>query len=350
MCDNVVWLGWDTNSKRPMIDDRQLIERLADGRFHSGEALAQLTGVSRTAVWKHLQSIGTRYDLRIHAVRGKGYRIACPIELLSLEAIEKEISHSRRQLVENIQILESVSSTSRHLSEKIDTFDGQSTVCFAEHQSAGRGRRGRSWVSPYGANVYLSLYWQFDLPMASLNGLSLVAGVAAAQAVARMGIPGVALKWPNDIHIEERKLGGILVEVFGQTAGPVSAIIGIGINVDMPADYGRDIDQEWIDIRRALSGRQPERNRLAGLLIDELIGALVLFTEKGWIAFESSWQERDLYRGREVEIHTSKGVERGTYTGVNSSGGLMLKQRGSVRVFHAGDVSLRSVGEGIDRL
>ncbi len=333
-----------------MIDDRQLIEHLADGNFHSGEVLAQLMGVSRAAVWKHLQSIGERYDLEIHGVRGKGYRIPRSIELLSLQAIEETIPHSRLALLESIEILESVSSTSRHLSEKLDKFGDRPIVCLAERQTAGRGRRGRNWVSPYGGNIYLSLYWQFDLPMAALNGLSLAVGVATARAVARLAIPGVVLKWPNDIHIDERKLGGILVEVFGQTAGPVSAIIGIGINVDMPGDSGRNIDQAWIDIRRASAGGRPVRNRLAGLLIDELVKALLLFTDEGWAAFEASWHERDAYRGREVEIHTAQGIEHGTYLGVDSNGGLMLRQGGSDRVFHAGDVSLRPISTTVNRV
>ena len=329
--------------------DRRLITRLADGRFHSGESLARVLGVSRTAIWKHVQSIATRFDLEIHAVRGRGYRLPYPIELLDAAEIECHVPPASRRDIVSIEVLDSVPSTNRYLAERLDLMGNEARVCIAEQQTEGRGRRGRSWISPFGANLYFSLHWQFDLPMANLNGLSLVAGVAVVQALERLGVEGMALKWPNDLHVGERKLGGILVEVFGQTAGPVSAVIGIGLNFDMPAASGQAIDQQWTDLKRIAPDLDGGRNRLAGLLIDELVQAVTRFTRAGWPAFQEAWRQRDGYLGRAVEIHTSGGMAHGTYLGVDDDGGLVLQQDGGRRVFHAGEVSLRATtvhGEG----
>lgn len=324
---------------------RALIELLADGRFHSGETLAQLLGVSRTAVWKQLQSLADTYQLEVQAVRGRGYRFARPIELLSASAVESAMDSRHRALLSDIEIFDSLTSTSGHLAAGVDGWGQQGRACLAEQQTLGRGRRGRSWVSPFGANLYLSLYWAFELPMAKLNGLSLAAGVAVARALERLGLAGVALKWPNDIYHEERKLGGILVEVFGQTSGPVFAIIGAGINVDMPRSAGQAIDQAWTDLRRAMPGADSLRNKLAGLVLDELIETALVFSREGWPAFQGLWQVFDAYEGREVEVHMPDGIVQGVYRGVDSEGGLVLEQDGRRRIFHAGDVSLRPGAE-----
>ena len=316
--------------------------RLADGRFHSGESLARVLGISRTAIWKHVRSIATRFDVEIHAVRGRGYRLPYPIELLDPAIIERYVPPTTRRSIAAIEVLDSVPSTNRYLSQRLDLVGDEARVCIAEQQTEGRGRRGRGWISPYGANLYFSLHWQFDLPMARLNGLSLVVGVAVVRALERLGVEGVALKWPNDLHVDERKLGGILVEVFGQTAGPVSAVIGIGLNFHMPAAPGQAIDQQWTDLKRIAPDLDGGRNRLAGLLIDELVQAVIRFTKAGWPAFQEAWRQRDGYRGRAVEVHTSAGMERGIYLGVDDDGGLVLQQGGGRRVFHAGEVSLRA--------
>ena len=322
-------------------DTRVIIEQLADGRFHSGEALARLLGVSRTAVWKHLQGIGERFQLEVHAVRGRGYRLARPVELLSVPAIEAGVAPPQRSTLAAVEVFDSLPSTSRFLAERIDKWGAQGRICLAEQQTAGRGRRGRHWVSPFGANLYLSLYWQFDLAMADLNGLSLAAGIAVVRALERLGLAGGCLKWPNDVHLGGRKLGGLLVEVFGPTSGPVSAVVGVGVNYDMPETAGHEIDQEWTDVRRCLGDAQVSRNRLAGLVVDELVKMVILFQREGWPAFQAIWNEYDAYVGRVVEIQTGQGRERGVYAGVDADGGLLLRQEGRTSVFHAGDVSLR---------
>ena len=325
-----------------VIEPRRILEQLADGRFHSGEALARSLGVSRTAVWKHLQSVGEQFELEIHAVRGRGYRLVRPLEMLSVSAIESELGATQRAALSAIELFDSLPSTNRYLAAGIDDWGAAGRACFAEYQTAGRGRRGRAWISPFGANLYCSLYWCFDRAMADLSGLSLAAGVAGARALERLGLEGVSLKWPNDIHVDERKLGGILVEVFGPTSGPVAAIIGFGLNVDMPDHAAREIDQPWTDLRKSMPRQTGLRNRAAGLLLDELVKTAGLFDSEGWRAFHSDWVQFDRYVGRDVEVQSSEGTKQGRYRGVDQDGGLLLEQGGRTSVIHAGDVTLRA--------
>ena len=322
---------------------RRLIARLADGRFHSGEDLAALLGVSRAAVWKRLRALAAQHDLEVQAVRGRGYRLARPLELLHLPDIEAHVDPDQRAQLAAIELFDDLPSTNRYLAEGAAAWGAGARVCLAERQSAGRGRRGRAWISPFAANLYLSLYWHFELPMAALNGLSLGAGVAAARALERAGLGGIGLKWPNDIHHDEKKLGGILVEVLGQPEGPVAAVIGIGLNVRMPESAGGLIDQAWTDLHAAFRGETAgARNRVAGLLIDELVIMVRMLAAGGWPDIHEAWKGLDPYVGREVVVHTPRGSECGRYLGVDLDGALLLASPTGARAFHAGEVSLRT--------
>ena len=339
--------GWVQRGKKMTEADRRLIEKLADGRFHSGQDLARLLGVSRAAVWKRLRALAGHLDLEVQAVRGRGYRLARPLELLHLPDIEVHIDPDQRARLAAIELFDDLPSTSRYLSEGASAWGTDARVCLAERQSEGRGRRGRAWISPFAANLYLSLYWHFELPMAALNGLSLGAGVAAARALERAGLGGVGLKWPNDIHHDEKKLGGILVEVLGQPEGPVAAVIGIGLNVHMPESAGGRIDQEWTDLNAALRGEiAGARNRLAGLLIDELVIMVQMLAAGGWPDLHAAWKGLDPYVGREVVVLTPTGSECGRYLGVDRDGALLLASPTGPRAFHAGEVSLRTASDG----
>mgnify|MGYP000706482320 CR=1 FL=1 len=216
-----------------------LVRQLADGRFHSGENLARLLGVSRTAVWKRIQKISRDTGLDIHAVRGKGYRLALPLELLDADRIAGHISSGSSVEVE-VEVHPSLPSTSSHLAERLGELP-DNTLCFAEHQTAGRGRRGRQWVSPYGSNLYFSIYRRFPLGMHELSGLSLAVGAVVAETLGHY-VDGISLKWPNDLLVDGLKLAGILVDVHGIAEGPVDTVIGIGLNLRMPRLSGDEID------------------------------------------------------------------------------------------------------------
>lgn len=314
-----------------------LIRQLADGRFQSGEEIARLLGVSRAAVWKRIRQVGESTGLTIHAVRGKGYRLADPLDLLDPEQISKGIREGSA-FTPGVEVHSSLASTNTHLGDRLEELDG-SVLCFAEHQTAGRGRRGREWVSPYGANLYFSLYHRFPLAMQELGGLSLAIGAAVADVLSR-SIPDIRLKWPNDVLLDDRKLAGILVDVHGAADGPVDTVIGVGLNIAMPEVQGEEIDQPWIDLRERLSAA-PSRNRLAIELSIAVLEAASSFRGVLPANYLESWRRFDAWRGQPVSLHRGNTVIEGIHAGIADDGSLCMHVDGEVCRFQSGEVSLR---------
>jgi BirA family biotin operon repressor/biotin-[acetyl-CoA-carboxylase] ligase len=238
---------------------RDLLAILSDGQFHSGEALGLMLGVSRMAVWKHMRAL-REGGIPVEVVRGQGYRLPACVELLDAKAILDGLDPGTREHLAGVDIFLEIDSTNTWLRQK--ALDGAPTgsVCVAEMQSAGRGRRNRRWVSPFAASLYLSLLWRSAAGAAELGGLSLAVGVAIVRSLRAFGIDTAGLKWPNDVLVDGAKLAGILIDVIGESTGPCSVIIGIGINVAMPEAAAAEIDQDWTDLWR--TGTFP--TRLAG--------------------------------------------------------------------------------------
>lgn len=259
------------------------------------------------------------------------------IELLDESAIRAELNSAAKQLAQ-LEILQTVDSTNRYLHDKKDLPSGYALL--SEQQTAGRGRLGRAWVSPFGRNIYLSLLWRFCAGSTSLTGLSLAVGVAVINALESYGLTNIGLKWPNDIVCSQRKLGGILVEVSGDAAGPCQVIIGVGLNVQMPQLTEMEINQPWIDVR-TISNQIPQRNRLAGLVLRELLLALPEFQQKGLAAFQKQWQQLDVFYGNTINIHTPQGILEGTARGIDELGNLRVEVDDQIRSFNSGEVSVR---------
>jgi BirA family biotin operon repressor/biotin-[acetyl-CoA-carboxylase] ligase len=323
--------------------DLPLLTVLVDGRFHSGEQLAAQLGISRAAVWKRVRRLQQTLGLSVDAVRGRGYRLAAPIELLDADLIRSLLSSgSRRQLAE-LALLPSVASTNDLAMAASPPLPGAAKVWLAEHQSAGRGRRGRQWVSVFGASLYLSIAWVFDRPMSAIAGLSLVAGIAVAETLERLGVTGIALKWPNDVVVDGRKLSGILVEASGEANGPATAVVGVGLNVHLPAAVGRTIDQPWIDLRSlGLSG--VGRNALAAALIDALIDSCARYARHPLADFLPRWRRYDALCDRMVQLNVSGTLREGRYLGVATSGAVRIETSAGLEEHLAGEVSLRYAG------
>ncbi len=318
-----------------------LVRLLADGRFHSGEALAAALGVSRAAVWKHVREMSAELGLEVHAVRGRGYRLAAPIELLDRARIADALSPGAAAALAQLEVLDTVDSTNGYLTGRRPPRAGLGIACIAEQQTAGRGRRGRSWVSPFGANLYLSLLWQFELPAVALAGLSLAAGVAVAQALRRLGVAQAELKWPNDLLWRGRKLGGILVELAGEADGPTRAIVGVGVNHRMPAGSAALIDQDWTDVASATAGSAPSRCVLAAAVLDALVEAMQRFGASGLESFLTAWEELDGLKGREVVVRVGDRAVTGIALGVAAGGALRLQTATGEQQFVGGEVSVR---------
>jgi BirA family biotin operon repressor/biotin-[acetyl-CoA-carboxylase] ligase len=314
-----------------------ILRTLADGHFHSGEQLAQLLGVSRSAVWKHVQQLA-EFQLEVFRVPGKGYRLAAPLELLDAEKIRAALSAQHRLRLQTLEILHSVDSTNDWLGVRTELAPA---ACLAEAQTAGRGRRGRHWVSPFGANLYLSFAWQFDELPPGFTALGMVAAIAAVRALQQLGITGAAVKWPNDLIAGDCKLGGILVDVQGESPNRLRAVIGIGLNVQMPEAASENIDQAWTDLATLMGGVAPSRNALAAALLDELFTALDVFSAQGFAAFGDDWRALDRIAGREVVLQQHERRITGTALGVDQDGALLLRSGDGTRRFVSGDISLR---------
>lgn len=326
-----------------MSGERALLQRLIAGPV-SGDTLARENGETRAAVWKRIEGL-REAGVAIEARAGRGYALAQPLDLLDADAIVLAMPATARALLADLEVAWSIDSTNSELLRREVPRDGVA-VLLAERQTDGRGRRGRNWASPLAANLYLSLARGFDGGLARLGGLSLVAGVAAAEALRALGFEGVQLKWPNDLVVVEdshlRKLGGLLVEGGGEHAGPVRAVVGLGLNVRMPAAHGRAIDQPWIDLATLASGAPPSRNAVAAALLAALLPALARFDRDGLPAFLSRHGELDALAGRAIMLHGGDGDRTGTALGLAADGALRVRlDDGQVRAFHAGEVSVR---------
>lgn len=319
----------------------QILSLLADGQLHSGQAVAQQLGVTRAAVWKALKKL-EQFDLPIEHQRGVGYQLATgQLELLDSKKILAAMpTHSADELT-GLHLFRDIPSTNQYLlNEQISQASG-ALACFAEYQSAGRGRRGRSWYSPFGANLYFSLAWPVRSAAADLAGLSLAVGVVVAEVLSELGLQGMGLKWPNDLLIDGQKLGGILIDLRGEANGIIWVVIGIGINVNMRSAAEGEIDQPWVSCEQVL-GKKLSRNRLGGLLIASLLSALKVFEGQGFAAFRHRWQQLDLLVGKPVWVEMAGAKVSAVATGVDASGALIIDHEGSSVTLNSGEVTVRA--------
>ena len=319
--------------------DGQILATLADGQFHSGQELAEQFGLSRSGIWKAIQLLQSK-GVEVFAVQGKGYRLAQPLELLNAATIQASIADDRGAFPGEVTVLWDVDSTNRYLVERASNGCAAGSTCLAEMQTAGRGRRGREWVSPLGGNIYLSQLWQFNCGPAQLSGLSLAAAIAVVRVIHRLGIASAGLKWPNDILVNGEKLAGILLEIQGESSGPSNVVVGLGVNVRIPESISATIDQPHTSMEKLL-GKPVRRNQLAANLIREMMSVYEIFMQKGFAAFLEEWCALDVYQSKKVNLTLPAGVITGISRGVDISGALKLEQNGEISSFQSGEISLR---------
>jgi BirA family biotin operon repressor/biotin-[acetyl-CoA-carboxylase] ligase len=314
---------------------RQLLQALADGRFHSGETLGRQLGISRSAVWKGLGAI-RELGLALQAVPGKGYRLAQPCELLEQEPILACLSERTRGLLAELTLLPQVDSTNSWLMQQVRTTGQSGHACLAEGQLAGRGRRGRRWVSPFGSNIYLSLAWRYEAGVEGVMGLSLAVAVALLRALRAQGVEGLGLKWPNDLYLEGRKLAGILIDLVGEVSGACHVVVGVGVNLGMPQTQAGAIDQPWNHL-----GAEVGRNRLAGQLLHQLLEVLEEFAQHGLEPFREEWLDADMFADRPVRLQIQEHEIVGTARGIDQQGALLVEVGGTLQRYPYGELSLR---------
>jgi BirA family biotin operon repressor/biotin-[acetyl-CoA-carboxylase] ligase len=311
----------------------KLVDILSDGEFHSGEQLGETLGMSRAAINKHIQTLKS-WGLDVYTVTGKGYSLSAPIQLLDEQAILSHVTQG------NVSVIPVIDSTNQYLLERMHEMES-GAACIAEYQQAGRGRRGRQWFSPFGANLYMSMYWRLEQGPAAAMGLSLVIGIIMAETLRSLGADDVRVKWPNDIYLNDRKLAGILVELTGKTGDAAQIVIGAGINLAMRTADASQINQGWINLQEA--GVTVNRNELAARLINSLREALPLFEQEGLTPFVARWAALDNFINRPVKLLIGEREVHGIARGVDSQGGLLLEQDGEIKAWVGGEISLRPV-------
>lgn len=292
------------------------------------------------AVWKHIRAL-RQSGIPIDVVKGKGYRLPYPVELLDGDTIRSAVSTGPRDRLAAIETVLEVDSTNTWLRQAAQEGAASGTVCVAELQHAGRGRHNRQWVSPFAANLYLSLLWRTMAGATGLGGLSLVAGIAVVRSLASFGISTAGLKWPNDILVDGAKLAGILIDVTGESTGPCAVIIGIGINVSMPEAAATGIGQRWTDLCSLTGQQQFSRNRLAARVLENLLVGIEEFEHYGMEPFMDEWQTLDLVNGKQVEMQLQNEVIPGLACGIDSAGALLVDTVTGRRRFTSGEISLR---------
>ena len=318
-----------------------ILNLLADGQFHSGEALAQRFKVTRATIWnavKHAESLG----VEVFSVRGRGYKLPQAIELLDEKLVLAAIGEQRAWF--KLEILDEVVSTNTYLMQQKGAAHA---TCVAAHiQTHGKGRRGRTWVSQLGASLTFSLIWRFSCGAAGLSGLSLAVGVALIRAFNSLGVNNVQLKWPNDVLVTEKdtpkKLAGILIELQGDLEGPSAAVIGVGVNLNFPKNMLESIDQPAIDLVN-LSTKSINQSELLGVILKHLADVLSCFEARGFIGLRDEWLAYDAYQNKPVRMLLPNGTAiNGTVKSVADDGILLVETALGLQRFSAGEISLRS--------
>ena len=320
-----------------MAAERDILQRLIAGPV-SGDALAREAGLTRAAMWKRVEAL-REAGVEIDAQAGRGYALRHALELLDETPILDALPPFVRAGMSSLEIAWTLDSTNSELLRRQTPAHGIAAL-MAERQTGGRGRRGKQWTSPLAAHLYLSVAREFSGGLSRLGGLSLVAGIAAAEALHEAGYGDVRLKWPNDLVVSGRKLGGLLVEGGGEHAGPVRAVIGLGVNVRMPQAMAAAIDQPWTDLA-SLSAATPSRNAVAAALLAHLVPALDQFDLEGLAPFLQRYAQLDALAMQEVAIHLGDAVHAGTALGIADDGALRVRIDGIEKNFHAGEVSVR---------
>jgi BirA family biotin operon repressor/biotin-[acetyl-CoA-carboxylase] ligase len=326
---------------------QRVFQRLSDSNYQSGETLATELAVTRAAVWKAVEQL-RELGVTLDASTNKGYRLAPGLTALATERIEALLPPDVRSRVESLQVEWTLESTNTRLMDALPPAAGFASVVLAEHQTGGRGRRGRGWVAPPGGAVCLSVAWQYAELPADLSALSLVVGLCVVNALHELGVQKLKLKWPNDLVTGQGKLGGILIEMRAEAGGPVHVVIGIGLNVllDETAREAVKAAGNVADDIRA-HAPVPDRNALVAGVLRRLIPALIAFPRHGLKPHLSHWSACDALFDREVNVENAGEITRGIARGVDAHGALLVESPAGVQRFISGEVSVRPVAAGL---
>ena len=329
--------------KAPDGNKLAILNALNQPGFVSGQALGEQLGISRAAVSKHINSLQVM-GLDIFKVTGKGYSLNNHAGLLNQTKIQQYFNQLTSQLKSqsvNVEVHPIIDSTNSELMRRIQakTALESGTVIVAEMQQSGRGRRGRVWQSPFGANLYYSYFWRLDDGLQAAMGVSIAVGLAVYDTIKALYDIELELKWPNDIYLNKQKLAGVLVELDGQPQGPCQLVLGIGINLQMPQSFSQHIDQAWTDLSQHT--QQLDKNELVASLTYHLENRLDQYRKSGLHTMHEQWNSLNAFAGEYVELNTGHRSWRGICEGIDPQGGIRIRQDGEVKSYYGGEISLR---------
>ncbi|MGI2172491.1 bifunctional biotin--[acetyl-CoA-carboxylase] ligase/biotin operon repressor BirA [Shewanella sp. MF05960] len=310
---------------------RQILACLSHKGFVSGEAIAQKLALTRAAINQHIDALKD-YGVEIYSVKGKGYKLANAISLIN----ESELINNIDNRCFYFDETHSTNAFMLNHASELESGD----ICVAEYQSAGRGRRGRQWLSPYGHHMYASLFWRLNRDITYASGLSLAVGCSIVKTLQELGVEGLGVKWPNDIYLEHKKLAGILIELNHHSDTQTELIIGFGINMSMSVEQGVLIDQPWSDL--SAMDNMPDKTMLVVKLHQQLKRDLLLFEQQGLDAFLQRWNDNDLFINREVTLLMAPNSVTGTCRGIDKQGAILLENDQGTLAFVGGEISLRA--------
>lgn len=324
-----------------MIENRALLAALNENEYCSGELLAAQFSVTRATIHnaiKRLQSLG----ITIVSVVGKGYCLCNKIELLDSDLIHSHLQKECRSAEDQLLLFDQLASTNQLASELTVPSNGCWSAVLSELQTAGRGRRGRAWVSPYAANIYLSMVWSLSRPLSQAAVLSPFLALRVSQCLQRLGAPNMQVKWPNDIYCGEKKIAGLLLECFGELSDSCTLVIGVGANVSMSAYTAITINQEWTDLLAVMGVEDClSRNQLAAELINSLFAALTEFETDQMGSWQEQWRTMDAFYGQAVKLQDQHQLLSGVAQGVCADGAYQLSNEQGEHIVLTGDMSLR---------
>lgn len=316
-----------------------ILRLLADGKFHSGEDIARHFKVSRTSVWNALQH-AEQLGIEIFSVQGRGYRLPQPVALLDEQSILNALGEKATWM--QLEVHDHLPSTNSYLMQNIAA--AQHATCVAANlQTGGRGRRSRTWHAGLGASLTFSLLWRFQCGASALSGLSLATGVALMRSLHELNISSARLKWPNDVLIGREKLAGILIELQGDMEGPSTAVIGIGINLNLPDQLKQQIDQPVTDLGN-VTNEAIDPNELLGTSLKHLLEVLATFEQGGFSALRDEWLQHHTYHEQDVRMLMPDGREiHGVVQGIAEDGSLLVETAEGIQRFMSGEISLRGL-------
>jgi BirA family biotin operon repressor/biotin-[acetyl-CoA-carboxylase] ligase len=316
-----------------------ILRLLSDGQFHSGVQLAEIMGVSRTTISKRITQ-WTAHGLVIDSVIGKGYRLHSPIQWLDKGLIWSAIPKAIQQHISIFETHSYVSSTNDVVATYLSKNTQSGVVCITEMQGAGRGRRGREWLSPPAGNFYGSIGWIFEEGFSAIEGLSLAIGVAVVKALESMGARDLQLKWPNDVLYRGHKVAGVLIEMTGEADGACHVVIGVGVNLHLPEAVKQQITQPVTDLY-TICGQVIDRQLITAAIVSELIALLIDYHKTGFTKWHDEWLKYDAFKDQSVVIIGMQEPINGIAQGVDERGNFLLETKSGLMHICGGEVSLR---------